>query len=69
MYAVGVMVMHDILTLTCIEWDPTARMLARWRLNRIPIRQSGLPFRVTDSDWLVCFRGLDVQSLIAGLGF
>ena len=28
-------------------------MLGRWRLNPILIRQSGLPFRVADSDRLV----------------
>ena len=45
------------------EWDPTAMMLGRWRLNPIPIiRQSGLPFRVTDSDRLVVVEKLSVES-------
>ena len=41
-------------------------MLGRWRLDPIPItRQAGLPFRVTDSDWLVVS---ETESPIAGLG-
>ena len=35
------------------EWDPAAMIMGRWRLNPIAIKQSGLPFRVTDPDWLV----------------
>ena len=39
------------------EWTPTAMMLGRWRFKPISIiKQSGLPFRVTDSDWLVVFK-------------
>ena len=46
-------------------WEPSATMLGRWRLNLIPIiRQSGLPFRVTDSDWLVVLEKLSVQSRV-----
>ena len=52
------------------EWDPTAMMVGRWRLNPIPIiRQSGLPFRVTDSDRLVVLETTEcrVESPIDGL--
>ena len=53
------------------EWDPIAIMLGRWWLNPIPyIRQSGLPFRVTDADWLVVLEKTEctVESPILGLG-
>ena len=52
------------VTSAATECDSTVMMLERWRLYAIPIiRQSGLPFRITDSDCLVV-----VESPIAGLG-